>query len=58
MTPEEKAEIDRLLGQLLTDKEAELFWDTPQAYLNGGYPASNPRRTIEVLQAIVDGAYL
>lgn len=54
MTDDQRREIERLLQQLMSEREIEHFWETPQAFLDGGYPAAYPQRTLETLQSIVD----
>jgi hypothetical protein len=55
MTPEQRAEITRLLHQLCASAaEARVTFDSPQVFLRGGYMEDHPERSIELLRALVD----
>ena len=58
MTPEQRAEITRLLDQLYASAaEARVTLDTPQTFLGGGYMEDHPERSIALLRALVDFRY-
>lgn len=55
--------IHAILAQLYPPDDAMAFLQTPQTWLGGEIPArviarGDGRRVLDVLQAIVDGAYL